>query len=88
MKAFWTYTLARFAVFAAVYAVTWTIGYFVFDLSALANLVVLLISLIVSSIISVFALAHLREQLAINVQQRAERMSARIEESRSAEDVD
>ena len=63
-------------------------GYFVFDLSTLANLVVLLVALIGSSIISIFALAHLREQLALNVQQRAERMSARIEESRSAEDVD
>lgn len=88
MKAFWTYTLARIAVFVAVYAVTWTVGYFVFDLSTLANLVVLLVALIGSSIISIFALAHLREQLALNVQQRAERMSARIEESRSAEDVD
>ena len=44
--------------------------------------------MILSSVISIFVLAGLRERLAVQIQERAERMTARIEESRRAEDVD
>ncbi|MEH3033400.1 MAG: DUF4229 domain-containing protein [Aeromicrobium erythreum] len=87
-KSFWTYTAARLGVFVATYLVVLGIGYFVFDLSTLTNLVVLLIALVASSVVSVFALAGLRDRLAADIQARAERMSSRIEESRRAEDVD
>jgi hypothetical protein len=88
MKAFWTYTAARLGVFAACYAVLWGIGRLFLELDELTNLLVLLLALVISSVISIFALAGLREQLAGNVQARAERMTERIEESRRAEDVD
>lgn len=88
MKAFWRYTLARLSVLAVTYLLLWGGGQFFLEFDELTNLLVLLAAMIISSIISIFLLAGMREDLAANVQQRAERMSSRIEESRSAEDVD
>ncbi len=88
MKAFWTYTLARFAVFAACFVVIWLLSQIWLESTAVANIWVLLISLVVSSVISVFLLAGLRDKLALNVHERATRMTERIEESRRAEDID
>ena len=88
MKAFWTYTLARFAVFAACFVVIWLLSQIWLDSTTVANIWVLLISLVVSSVISVFLLAGLRDKLALNVHERATRMTERIEESRRAEDID
>ena len=88
MKAFWTYTLARIAVFAVTYAVVWLVARIFLESTAVENLFVLLIALVGSSAISIFALAGLRDKLAQNVQERAARMTERIEESRRAEDVD
>lgn len=88
MKAFWTYTLARVGVFAVTYAAVWLIASLWIDFTSLLDLWVLVVALVLSSLISVVMLAGLRERLALNVQQRAERMTHRIEESRSAEDVD
>ena len=88
MKAFWTYTLARLAVFGATFGVVWLIASIWVEWGNLTSLLVLLVSLVLSSVISIFALAGLRDQLAKNVQERAARMTQRIEESRNAEDVD
>lgn len=88
MKAFWTYTLARLAVFGVTFGVVWLIASIWVEWGNLTSLLVLFISLVLSSVISIFALAGLREQLAQNVQERAARMTQRIEESRNAEDVD
>jgi len=88
MKAFWTYTLARFAVFGVTFGVVWLLASIWLESTAVENLFVLLISLVLSSIISIFALAKLRNNLASNIQERATRMTERIEESRRAEDVD
>lgn len=88
MKAFWTYTFARLAVFAVCFAVVWTISQFWLDSTTIVNIWVLLIALVLSSALSVFLLAGLRDRLARNVQARAERMTARVEESRRAEDID
>ena len=88
MKAFWTYTLARLAVFGATFGVVWLIASIWVEWGNLTSLLVLLISLVLSSVISIFALAGLRDKLAQNVQERAARMTHRIEESRHAEDVD
>jgi hypothetical protein len=87
MKAFWLYTLARFAVLAATYLVVWGIASIWFD-PAFANLFVLLLAFVVSSLISYFALGRLRDDLAIHLSDRAGRITQRIEESRRAEDVD
>ena len=88
MKAFWTYTLARLTVFAVTFCVVWLVASIWLESSAVTNLWVLLISLVVSSVISVFLLAGLRDKLALNVHERATRMTERIEESRRAEDID
>ena len=88
MKAFWTYTLARFAVLAVVFAVVWFAAPIWFERTEIVNIFSLLIAMVISSIISVFLLSGLRDKLALNVHQRATRMTERIEESRRAEDID
>ena len=88
MKAFLTYTFARFAVFAVTFGAVWLIASIFFESSATLNLLVLLVALILSSVASIFLLADLRNKLALNVQQRAARMTERLEESRRAEDID
>jgi membrane protein implicated in regulation of membrane protease activity len=88
MKAFWTYTLARLAVFAVTFGVVRLIASFWLESTTVTNLWVLLIALVVSSVVSIFLLARLRDRLARNIQERATRMTERIEESRRAEDVD
>lgn len=88
MKAFWTYTLARFVLFAVTYAAVWLIAQPFFESGTAVNILILLIALLLSSVISIFALAGLRDKLAHNVQERAARMTLRVEEARRAEDVD
>ncbi len=88
MKAFLTYTFARFAVFAVTFGVVWLIASVFFESGTNLNLLVLLVALVLSSVASIFLLADLRNKLALNVQQRAERMTERLEESRRAEDID
>ena len=84
MKVFWLYTFARLGVFLSCYLATWLIAGLLFDSLVFLNLWVLLIALIVSSIISVIALAPLRERLAVKLQDRATAINQRIEESRRA----
>ncbi len=88
MKAFLTYTAARIAVFAVTFGIVWGIASIFFESSNTFSLLVLLVALILSSVASIFLLADLRNKLALNVQQRAERMTERLEESRRAEDID
>ncbi len=88
MKAFWRYTLARLSVLAVTYLLLWGIGRTFLEFDELTNLLVLLAAMIISSVVSIFLLAGMREQVALQLQERAERMTSRLEESRSAEDVD
>lgn len=88
MKAFWTYTLARLAVFAVCLVIVWFVVPIWFDRTEIVNIFSLLVAMVISSVISVFLLAGLRDKLALNVHQRATRMTERIEESRRAEDID
>lgn len=88
MKPFVTYTLARLGLFVAAYALIWLVASIWLDFSAITNLWVMLIALALSAIASVFLLGGLRQKLAQRVHERAERMTQRMEESRSAEDVD
>lgn len=88
MKAFWIYTLARLGVFAASWAVLWGVSRMIFEPTAVLDLWVLLLALIVSGVISVFALSGLRDKVALRIQDRAHALNERIEESRRAEDVD
>ena len=88
MKPFVIYTLARLGLFVASYAVVWLVVSIWLNFSAIANLWVLLIALLVSAVAAMFVLGGLRQKFAQSVQDRASRMTQRIEESRSAEDVD
>lgn len=82
------YTLARLSVFVIAYGVTWAIAQFWLEWSSVTNLWVMLIALAISAVVSIFALSGLRNQVAQRVQERAARLSQRLEESRSAEDID
>ncbi len=83
------YTLARLGVFLATWAVLWgLVKLLVDDGGAILDAGVLLVAVLVSSVISVFALAKMRNQVAEKLQQRASSINDRIEESRRAEDVD
>lgn len=88
MKAFWTYTLARLAVFAVCLVIVWFALPIWFERTEVVNIFALLIAMVISSVISVFLLSGLRDKLAMNVHDRATRMTERIEESRRAEDID
>lgn len=82
------YTLARLGVFIIAYALTWAVAQFWLEWSSLTNLWVMLVALALSAVVSVFALSKMRNEVALRVQARAERMTKRLEESRRAEDVD
>jgi ABC-type bacteriocin/lantibiotic exporter with double-glycine peptidase domain len=83
MKEFAIYTSLRLALFAACFAVLW------FALNNwLTIFPLLLIALIVSSILSIFVLRAARDRLAGTIEQRAGRITERIERSRRAEDDD
>jgi Protein of unknown function (DUF4229) len=87
MKAFWIYTLARLGVLVATYLVVWAVASIWLDPDFM-NPFLLLVALVISALISIFALTRLRNDFASHVSERAGRMTKRIEESRRAEDVD
>ncbi|TDD16477.1 DUF4229 domain-containing protein [Kribbella turkmenica] len=83
MKEFAIYTGLRAALFAACFAVLW------FALNNWLTLFpLLLLALIVSSILSIFVLRAARDRLAGKIEDRAARMSHRLEQARAAEDDD
>lgn len=88
MKEFVFYTAARLALFAAAFAVVW------FATSPwLAHtpgrvLWAALFALMISAVLSWVVLRQLRERLAVRIGYRASRLNQRIEQSRSAEDID
>ena len=91
MKAFWTYTLLRIALFLASYGVLTGIWFLVRGDKAGRGadlFVVLVIAAIVSSVLSVRFLKNQRQKLAAHVHARAERATARFEEFRGREDGD
>lgn len=82
------YTLARLGVFLVAYVLTWAVAQFWLEWSAVTNLWVMLVALAISAAVSIFTLGGLRNEVALRIQERAQRMSQRLEESRGAEDVD
>jgi len=83
MKEFAIYTGLRAALFAVCFGVL----YFALN-NWLTIFPVLLLALIVSSILSIFVLRAARDRLATKIEHRAEKMSHRIEQARTAEDDD
>jgi len=83
------YTLARLGVFLATWAALWALTrLFVDDGGPIFDAGVLLVAVILSSVISLFALAGMRNRVAEKLKDRAAAINERIEESRRAEDVD
>ncbi|GAA1606301.1 hypothetical protein GCM10009789_70570 [Kribbella sancticallisti] len=83
MKEFAIYTGLRLVLFAACFAVLW------FALNNwLTIFPVLLVALIVSSILSIFVLRAARDRLAGTIEQRAARITSKLDASRRAEDDD
>lgn len=87
VKEFVIYTALRLGLFAACYAVVGGLYLLLFGNQGLV-LWPFLLAVITSSVLSVRLLRRQREALALRVQQRAERATARFEERRSREDVD
>lgn len=85
VREFWIYTLLRLLLFVAVFAIVLGIWIAAFgkDSSLFAPL---LISVIVSGVISAFALNRQRSALAARVEHRARAASEKFEERRATED--
>lgn len=86
MKEFWVYTALRLLLFAATAGIVFGIWMAV---AGSANLMwVLIIALVVSGIASYTLLGRQRSALAVHVDERARRASAKFEEMKAKEDVD
>ena len=88
MKEFVRYTLARLALFAVTYGLIWLVFGHWIAWNALSALYTAIIALVISSLVSFWLLRGMRDQLAIQVQERAGRAKAAFEARRSAEDDD
>lgn len=88
MTPFVKYTLARLGLFVATFVVLWLATFWWLDLGRATIWLVALVALIVSAIASIFVLAAMRDAVAARIQERADTLSQRLEESRNAEDID
>ena len=86
MKEFWIYTALRLVLFAASFGIVVGVWFLVDD--SVPILWALVIALVVSGVGSYFVLNHQRAALALRVQDRAEAMTAKIEEMKAKEDAD
>lgn len=87
MKDFWIYTLARFGVFAAVLVVAMVGFWLVNDREGVWIVWPVLTAAIASSFISAYLLRGLRDKVSIGIRERADRVAAKVEESRAREDA-
>ena len=88
MKHFLVYTLLRFGLFVATYAVLSLLAVLAFGQRSEVFFVALVLAAVISSLLSLRLLAGPRERFAQSVEARAGRARAKFEEMRSAEDVD
>jgi hypothetical protein len=88
VKHFLVYTLLRFALFVATYAVLSLLAALVFGSEAEVFFVTLLLAAVLSSLLSLRLLSGPRERFAQSVEARAGRARVKLEEMRSREDVD
>jgi len=88
VKHFVVYTLLRFGLFVATYAVLAGLTVLVFGESGSALFVALILAAVLSSLLSLRLLAGPRERFAESVEARAGRAKAKFEEIRSREDAD
>ncbi len=92
MKEFWVYTLLRLGLFAVsfvlVYGVWWLVAGELDFARDSAALWAVIIAFVLSGIGSYFLLGRQRAALAQKVEGRAARVSQKLDEHRSKEDVD
>ncbi len=88
VKGFLVYTVARFGVFLATYALVVGVYLLVTDGGELPILWPLLLAAVLSTLVSMVLLRRQRDRLSAGVQARAERISAKVEQMRSKEDTD
>lgn len=90
MRSVAVYTAGRLGLFGLCWALVWVVVALVEDWrwSQSTALLSALFALVVSSLLSVVLLARQRETVARQVQARAQRISAALEQSRAKEDVD
>ncbi len=92
MKAFWIYTALRIGLFAGAFGIVFglwlltqggTVSGDLFERGLLGSMAV---AFLVSGVASYFLLRRQRDALSARVEDRAQRASARFEQSRSKED--
>jgi CHASE1-domain containing sensor protein len=81
MRDFAIYTGLRVVLFAAAFGLFWLVLH-----NQLSIFPILLLALMASAIASIFVLRSARDRLAGTIEDRAKRISRKIEESRRAED--
>ena len=86
MKEFAVYTALRLGLLASTFLGVF--GVWALFSDEVPVIWVLLIAAVLSSVLSVKFLAGPRERLALKVEERAQRASAKFEEMRSKEDLD
>jgi hypothetical protein len=88
VKHFVVYTLLRFGLFVATYAVLSAPAVLIFGNKVTVLFVTLVLAALVSSLLSLRFLAGPRERFAESVEARASRARDRFEEIRSREDAE
>jgi mannitol-specific phosphotransferase system IIBC component len=86
VKEFVVYTLARVGLFAASFVII--LGIWAAVTGSLAVLWAVVLAAVVSAVASYYLLRGPREKFAARVEDRAARMTRKIEEARAKEDVD
>ena len=87
VRAFVKYSLARIVLLVATYAALWGLVRLRWNVAPVDPFVGLA-AIVVSAVISLFALRGLREDFAQHIHRRASAMTQRVEESRNASDLD
>jgi small-conductance mechanosensitive channel len=87
MTAFLKYTVARLAILVIAYVVLWALASLWWQVPTIDPFV-LLAAILVSSVVSIFVLRGLRDDLATRLQQRANHATQRVEASRDVDDID
>jgi hypothetical protein len=88
VKHFVVYTLLRFGLFVATYAVLSAPAVLIFGNTVPVLFVTLVLAAVLSSLLSLRLLAGPRERFAESVEARAARAKDKFEEMRSREDVE
>lgn len=88
MRTFLVYTLARMALFAAALGLIWLAFGRWLEWSAISALYTAIIAMVVSSVVALLVLGSLRDDLAAQVSERADKAKAAYDARRAAEDTD